>query len=453
MRKHLHSDLRSSRPLHLEIFEDRCLLSGTNSLLALPLLSTATPPSGQITTPAVTQLAAPALGSLGVTASAVRNALSGAGTAATAFGLVPALNLGLGSVANIVSTVSSTVTALALGASASLNLANTPLANALAIVTNSVAAVVPEVAALTTTPSLPVSISAQVTPTVVAGSVTVDTSRVNTGADLRLTTAGGGQVDVGSGSVPPALEIGPVTIITVSDGGTGGSSGNVRLDTDLVPLASSNQMRIAAVEQGPGQLQPQISVSAGVGGPGLTLDSGADLGLRGSEESVGLREAEIVVQLVNGLHEDDFRALADSLPTAEAVGQADVGRQESKDTPAAGNQGAITGGASDLDDASPIPTPRTEAVLADLLPLNLASLEADLQTFLAQLEQLGGELSSLLGRMNLSPWLMAIAVAAIAGEVARRLQRSQHGRLLAAADGATLAWFPELSGPWSGKEP
>jgi hypothetical protein len=54
--------------------------------------------------------------------------------------------------------------------------------------------------------------------------------------------------------------------------------------------------------------------------------------------------------------------------------------------------------------------------------------------------------------MNLSPWLMAIAVAGLAGEVARRWQQRDPRRLLAAGDGATLAWFPDLSGPWSSKE-
>src|SRR5207253_4056723 len=102
---------------------------------------------------------------------------------------------------------------------------------------------------------------------------------------------------------------------------------------------------------------------------------------------------------------------------------------------------------------SVIPSP-CPGGLADLLPLDLASLEGDIQAFLQQIEQLGGELSSLLARMNLSPLLMAVAVAAVAGELTRRHLQGPHRRpQLAACEGATLAWFPDLTGPWSPKEP
>jgi hypothetical protein len=89
------------------------------------------------------------------------------------------------------------------------------------------------------------------------------------------------------------------------------------------------------------------------------------------------------------------------------------------------------------------------------LPFNLASLERDIQAFLEQIEQLGGELSSLLARMNLAPWLMSIAVAAVAGEIVRRRLQEPHRcpqPQLAACEGASLAWFPGLTGPWSPKE-
>jgi hypothetical protein len=110
----------------------------------------------------------------------------------------------------------------------------------------------------------------------------------------------------------------------------------------------------------------------------------------------------------------------------------------------------ISGGAGDTEEDTSVLTPRSQGVLADLFPVNLTSLEADIQTLLEQVEQLGAELSSMLGRMNLSPLLMAVAITALAGEIARRgLHRPQAGPLLGSGGDAAAGWLPGLTDPWS----
>jgi hypothetical protein len=119
------------------------------------------------------------------------------------------------------------------------------------------------------------------------------------------------------------------------------------------------------------------------------------------------------------------------------------------DQPELAGPAALHGGATEVAEDSPMPSRPSEALLADLLPSDLASLELDLQAFLEQIERLGGELMSLLGRMNLSAWLVTAAVAAVAGEIARRQLQARRGPLLVTGEDATFAWFPGLTGPES----
>jgi hypothetical protein len=94
-----------------------------------------------------------------------------------------------------------------------------------------------------------------------------------------------------------------------------------------------------------------------------------------------------------------------------------------------------------------LPAPSAEGLPPDLVRFNAAGLEQDLQSFLDQIDQLGGELIGVLRGLHLSPWLMAVAVTAAAGEMARRRQR-QWQRGLAAGDAAAAGttWFTDLTG-------
>jgi hypothetical protein len=137
-----------------------------------------------------------------------------------------------------------------------------------------------------------------------------------------------------------------------------------------------------------------------------------------------------------------------------AVGGAEaVWPDESEALPAI-RQVSLVGGAGEEEKDLPIPSPRSQGLAADWLSFDLGALEGNIETFLEQVEQLGAELSSLLGRMNVSPLFMAVAIAAVAGEMARRqLQRPRHRPLLTACEGRTGAWFPSLIGPWSVENP
>jgi hypothetical protein len=425
MYKRSRSDLRTPRALRLEMFEDRCLLSGVSSLLTAPLLSPPFLLPAPVTTAVLTRLAPPAVSSLVVTGSTtVINALNGAGTAVAGLTLNAGLTANPGPVVAPILSNGLTNIAPTLGAIASVGLGNTPAGN------------------------FQILIGAQVTRTAIVSSVNV---RLGSGTDVKLTNTGGGQLGIGPASVPvPALDIGPASIVTAGAGESGTLSVGLKVDAELAPIASLND--VPEIRVGGSQGFPyQANVALGLGDASLPLDSGADVGLRDREASAGGADTEMLVQIINELSRDIAPEFTSLIPPADLAGQAEAGRQSSTDGPAVSNQVVTEGGTSDVDDVAWIPSPQTEGGLADLLPMDLASLEADLKAFLAQIEELGGELSSLLGRTNLSPWLMAIAVAAITGEVARRLQRPQR-RLLAAGDGATLAWFPDLSGPWSPRE-
>src|SRR5437879_5601050 len=161
MRKPLHSDLRAPRPLRLEMFEDRCLLSGANSLLTSPLFSPVLVLPLPVMTPVLTRLAPPAASSPGLTGpTTVINVLDSAATAAAGLNLNTGVNLNLGPVIAPIVTNGLPGIAPALGV-----IGNTPGASALVIVTGSVSPSVPGVAGVTGTPNFQVFIGAQGTPT------------------------------------------------------------------------------------------------------------------------------------------------------------------------------------------------------------------------------------------------------------------------------------------------
>jgi hypothetical protein len=80
--------------------------------------------------------------------------------------------------------------------------------------------------------------------------------------------------------------------------------------------------------------------------------------------------------------------------------------------------------------------PLLSGLVADALPLDLRALEQGLQRFLQQLQEIGRQVIDWEQR-GLSSWVFAVAVAAIAGEVARRQLRP-----------ATTGPASRRGGPW-----
>jgi hypothetical protein len=83
-----------------------------------------------------------------------------------------------------------------------------------------------------------------------------------------------------------------------------------------------------------------------------------------------------------------------------------------------------------------------------LMAADSTALQQALQGLLAQMEDLGGQLSGAVSRYGLLPWMIAGAAAAVAGEVARRrLRRRVAGLVLGAGSpDSTLSWLPGLGG-------
>src|SRR5437870_5534968 len=135
MRKRFHSDPRSSRPLRLEIFEDRCLLSVANSLLAPALLSPGLLELPAIPTHGLTRVAVPTGNLLEMTAQTGADMPNGTGAAGSRSDLNVTPRLALGS-----------IVATSVG------------------LTGGIDATLPEMIGVTSTPSLQVSVSVQVSP-------------------------------------------------------------------------------------------------------------------------------------------------------------------------------------------------------------------------------------------------------------------------------------------------
>ena len=73
---------------------------------------------------------------------------------------------------------------------------------------------------------------------------------------------------------------------------------------------------------------------------------------------------------------------------------------------------------------SEIPRPPVTDMARALLPVDLSAFELGLQQFLAQLEQSGQHLVGEFEETDLSPWIVAVAAAATACEIARRQLRT-----------------------------
>jgi hypothetical protein len=271
-------------------------------------------------------------------------------------------------------------------------------------------------------------------------------------------------IDVGSGALRP-LDIKPTdqvnAIVSPNVGGN--------IYAGLAHPSSVDVFIPLSVDEGPQAISLQPYVTSGLGATTVPATVSISENLPDADSLVRL-DNEPQNSLVHGATRSDAtrettleNAFLVAFPAQqitsfagtvdELVADAEASRPENTARPSVAVQGTFFAGASEIDDAFSTPSPRAGGLMANLLPLDLASLEGDIQAFLQQIDQLGVELSGLLARMNLSPWLVAVAVTAIAGEIARRrLQRSQHGPLLAASEGATFVWFPGLTGPWSPEE-
>jgi hypothetical protein len=110
-------------------------------------------------------------------------------------------------------------------------------------------------------------------------------------------------------------------------------------------------------------------------------------------------------------------------------------------------EGAIrVGEAGELLDAASAPSAGAADLLTDLRPFNCAALEQAAQQLASQLDQLGGELASLL-TAGLFPWVIGGVIAATAYEVARKRQQGRIGSSLALVSEEFPFTFPDLAEP------
>jgi hypothetical protein len=469
------SHLRLARPLCLEMFEDRCLASVTEALLTPALLSPTLPASFTIPTPGLTRVGPTADSLSGMTAPVGTALASGAGAAAT-----PSI---------------SNTSRLTL---------QSPVVTTGPGLTTGIAVTLPQIIGITNSLSMQVSLGVPASSVSIIGVSATATATFTAGADLTLAVAGSAQLDVGMASIGlPRPSVMPVASVNVTTTGETTSPGaHVKLRAGLAAINNPDVVIRADV----GGSEPQGPSGRGtfdVAGPGLAWDgnalfisgAGARVGesgsgaLGGDAASSGVRTGVSVVALEtapllpidsgadaarDGNHEPvrsdtvpeiapvnsplgAFLVLSTSFLTGvpnDLAGAALADHSDDLLNRAAVADVGPQSGANEADDGLSALSPRHESSLAEFLPFDLAALEGDIQALIQQIQQLGDELGSLLARMGLSPWLTAAAVAALAGEIARRRLQGQQSRpQLGACEGATLAWFPDLTGPWSQKEP
>jgi hypothetical protein len=88
--------------------------------------------------------------------------------------------------------------------------------------------------------------------------------------------------------------------------------------------------------------------------------------------------------------------------------------------------------------------PQAADLIAGSPALPLETLQAGIEDFLRELDQLGTTLIASPGRLSLTCWLLSALAAAGACEIARRQMRRKHLDLAArSADEPMFAWFPE----------
>ena len=449
MRKCIPSKLRSSRPLRVELFETRCLLSSSSilqapALLASPLFNSTTMPVAEVT-PGV---------------QTATSLLNGIGGAVSTPNLNPVLDIPIAAAGTKIASSSQTVTGLAsVTTSATSGLVSGGLpVNPVEIVTGLTAGILP-----------------------IRAVVNLEANDSGINAGLGQTTSPLVSVKLD----PQAADLTSITVVVQGEESQNGpqgillaANGAIVLNGERFPVGRVvNPGSSGPILHGNGTLGGGLDVSLGnaVAGPSSGGDERPEIGPSGFEVNVsmpleadpesdmGMVSPQLHSSATPAAHLEHppvlaFIPLPLNTPKAivmEVAGEADSVEPDSPEAVIA-RQVTPAGGVSDTDGDSPAPAPapQSEGVLADLLPLDLASLEADIQTFLEQVEQLGAELSSMLGRMNLSPVLMAVAIAALAGEIARRrVHRPQRGSLLACCAGAAVEWLPGLTDPWSAENP
>jgi hypothetical protein len=439
MRQRLPSALRSSRPLHLELFETRCLLSGGGSLLN-PLLSP--PPLLNFTTLATTPLAPPALPAINAT-----NTI----TQTTA-------NLLNGFAGGVSTPRTNTVIVLPQAATTGLSTISAATASLLTSVNNFTAAIADPLPGLVgaTTNAVPafVSPSLPLNPVEIASDLA---GAVPISFDIGLRVEGSGiNVGLGQKTGPLATTIDwsgkrlqvEVAVAPVANGPTLPVNATIVMSGETVFHWDNVVQALSSGGDEPSEIGPSllvVNVSPLIQTAGAFPDQITErrLSLERDSESATLDHSPFFTFVP--LPVDSLTAVVtDSGGGADAALEPDYSA-----APGLARQVPIEAGASDTEEDSPVFPPSSQGVLADLFPLDLTSLEGDIQTFLEQLEQLGAELSSMLGRMNLSPLLMAAAITALAGEMVRRQwhHRPQPRPLLASFAGAPAECG--LPDPWS----
>ncbi len=93
--------------------------------------------------------------------------------------------------------------------------------------------------------------------------------------------------------------------------------------------------------------------------------------------------------------------------------------------------------------------PAVAGLLEAVAPFDRDAVQAAMRQFLEQVENLGGDASSWLAQMNLSPWVVGMALGLTAYDVARRRRQTQRGLALTDDDGTPITWFPGLAGVWN----
>jgi hypothetical protein len=94
--------------------------------------------------------------------------------------------------------------------------------------------------------------------------------------------------------------------------------------------------------------------------------------------------------------------------------------------------------------------PHMSGLLDGIVPFDVEAVQAAMQQFLEQVENLGGNAASWLAQMNVSPWVVAVAIGLTTCDVIRRRQqRAQRGRVITDDDGTPLTWCPGLAGAWT----
>ena len=439
MRKRIQSSLRAPVCLRLENFEDRCLLSSVSFSLASGLL------------PAL----APAIKSVPPLISTATSTVNNAGSVHAGAALPSAAGL-----AALIANVNPIVNLAGPVIIPFLNVTNMGIVDTALSVAST---------ALGVNLAGPNPVSVQVSTPVGAAVSTIGIAGLSAGVNVKLNDAGALPIHVDLGSVAaPVIETEPAANLNLNLGGTSSPMVDVRAYAGPLPGNSLDILVRADVDHGEGQA---IHIQAS--GPVGVNDTTVQVAVMSPEN----RQTQIPSGFDNERGNDTVQepvlsaapaetALLESqvmsfsaLPTSfgaivlnDLATEAQAIAAGNLDAPPEVRRITSDSGASEAD-GSALPGPRSEDLLSNARPFDLAALEGDLQAFLEQIGQLGGELSSLLARMNLSPCLVAIAVTAVAGELTRRrLQGPRRAPLLAACEGANLTWFPCLTGPFSREE-